>query len=119
MNSLGIIFALRICNEDVDIKLVIKVQAPQHGNDSCLTNGRKHVCAIFVALQWYFLKLPVEASRAQPHRHLTQHETTNHAIYARQDVQAQARHLQKASSQPTSTEIRGPHLAWNVIIPNT
>lgn len=65
-----------------------------------------------------FFKLPIKSSRAQPYRYLMQHKIT-HAIYARQDMHAQASNLQKASSQPTSTEIREPHLAWNFITLNT
>lgn len=62
---------------------------------------------------------PYQSSRAQPYRHLTQHKITKHTIYPRQAMQAQTSNLQKAPSQPTSTEIREPYLAWNFIILNT
>lgn len=79
----------------------------------------KSLSSCCLVLQWCFFKFSIKTSRAQPPKHLMQHKITKRAIYARRDMQAQTSHLQRASPQPTSTEIREPHSAWNFIILNT
>lgn len=83
---------LRIHDYNIHIKPLVQPKLTPATTQRRTSKEPRPCCSV---LQWYFFHLPMEGSRAQPHRHLLQHKITKGSICAGQGMRAQTRHYRK------------------------